>query len=271
MRWGETQAMINKLKNNIRKFLLNQQIWIGRTTEKQKIVEFLELVKPIKTNHDLIRVGGDTDGGYLIPNDIENIDACFSPGVSEVANFENDLTKRGIKCFLADYSVEKPPIKNVLFDFEKKYLGCKNNEMFMTLESWIKSKAPNKNDFILQMDIEGAEYPVISDTSSETLDKFRILVIEFHGLDALFNKMRFELIDLTFTKILKNFEVVHIHPNNCCKPMECNGIAIPPVMEFTFLRKDRITQKGKNLSFPHKLDRANLVQYADFTLPKCWY
>jgi Tfp pilus assembly protein PilF len=248
-----------------------QQKCIGKATEKQKIVEFLELVKPIKTNHDLIRVGGDTDGGYLIPNDIENIDTCFSPGVSEVANFENDLTKRGIKCFLADYSVEKPPIKNTLFDFEKKYLGAKNNEMFMTLESWIKSKAPNKNDFILQMDIEGMEYSVIFDTSSETLDKFRILVIEFHRLDSLPNRMRFDLIDLAFKKILKNFEVVHIHPNNYCKPIEFNGITIPPHMEFTFLRKDRITQKGKNLSFPHKLDRANVAQYADFALPKCWY
>jgi hypothetical protein len=121
------------------------------------------------------------------------------------------------------------------------------------------------------MDIEGAEYPVICDTSSETLDKFRILVIEFHGLDSLFNRMFFDLIYLTFTKILKNFEVVHIHPNNYSKPIECNGVAIPPFMEFTFLRKDRITQKGKNLSFPHKLDRANLSQYADFALPKCWY
>ena len=263
--------MINKLKNNIRRFLLNQQIWIGRTTEKQKILEFIELVKPIKTNHDLIRLGGDTDGGYLIPNDIENIDTCFSPGVSEVADFENDLTKRGIKCFLADYSVEKPPIKNILFDFEKKYLGNKNNEMFMTLESWIESKAPNKNDFILQMDIEGAEYSVVFDTSSETLDKFRILVIEFHGLDSLFNRMGFELIDLTFTKLLKNFKVVHIHPNNCCKPIESNGIAIPPIMEFTLLRKDRITQTSKKLSFPHKFDRANIAQNIDFSLPKCWY
>ena len=268
---GETWVMINKLKNIIRNFLINHQIWIGRTTKKQKILEFLELVKPIKSNHDLIRLGGDSDGGYLVPNDIEGIDACFSPGVSEVADFENDLTKRGIKCFLADYSVEQPPIKNTLFDFEKKYLGHKNNDIFMTLESWIKSKAPNKKELILQMDIEGAEYPVIFDTSHEILNKFRILVIEFHGLDSLFNKMGFDLINLTFTKILKNFEIVHIHPNNCCKPIECYGITIPPVMEFTFIRKDRVTQTSKNLSFPNKLDKSNVLENVDFSLPKCWY
>ena len=245
--------------------------WVGKSIEKQKIEEFLKLVKPIKTNHNLIRVGGDNDGGYLIPNDIENIDACFSPEVSNTSNFENDLTRKGIKCFLADYSVEKPPINNALFDFEKKYLGDINNEIYMTLESWVKSKAPNSNDFILQMDIEGSEHSIIADTPSEILNKFRILVIEFHRLDYLFDDMIFNSIDLTFKKILKNFEVVHIHPNNCIKPTECNGIIIPPYMEFTFLRKDRITKKNKKISLPHKLDMPNIASFNDFSLPDCWY
>lgn len=83
------------------------------------ILDLLSLLKPIKTNHELIRIGGDGDGGYLIPNDLVGIDSCFSPGVSSVADFENDLTKKGIKCFLADFSVDAPPIKNKLFDFEK--------------------------------------------------------------------------------------------------------------------------------------------------------
>ncbi len=263
--------IIAKLKHIAKTFLLSKNIRLSKTTDKQKLLDFLDLVKPINTNHDLIRIGGDTDGGYLIPNDVENIDTCFSPGVSEVADFEDDLTKRGIKCFLADYSVEAPPIKNDLFDFEKKYLGSKENEIFMTLESWVSKKAPSKSDFILQMDIEGAEYGVICDTSSDTFKKFRVLVIEFHGLDRLFDRMGFELIELSFTKILKNFEVVHIHPNNCSKPTECYGIIIPRVMEFTFLRKDRITQRSKSLSFPHKLDRKNVAKNADFALPKCWY
>ena len=195
--------MIGHLKSNIKKFLLSQQIWLSKTTDKKQLLEFLDSVKPVRTNHDLIRIGGETDGGYLIPNDIEDINTCFSPGVSEIADFENDLTKRGIKCFLADYSVDAPPIENALFDFEKKYLGSKNNEIFITLESWIESKAPTKCDLILQMDIEGFEYPVIFDTSSEILNRFRILVIEFHNLDRLFNPIGFEFINLTFAKILK--------------------------------------------------------------------
>lgn len=263
--------MALKPKETIQHLLLRNHIRISRTTDKGKVLDFLSSVKPLETNHGLIRLGGDTDGGYLVPNDLEGIDVCFSPGVSRVATFEEDLAKRGIRCFLADYSVDSPPVENDLFDFEKKYLGPFESGNFMTLESWIKNKAPTKSDFILQMDIEGAEYGVLFDTSPETLRKFRVLVVEFHRLDSLYDKMGCELISLVFAKILKDFEVVHIHPNNCTEPVHFQGIAIPPVMEFTFLRRDRINASAPATSFPHELDRANVPSNRDFALPKCWY
>lgn len=167
--------------------------------------------------------------------------------------------------------MDQPPLKHELFEFEKKYLGTTNNEIFMTLENWVKLKAPSAKDAILQMDIEGAEYGVLFDTPLDVLAKFRILVIEFHGLDSLFNKRGFQLIDLIFAKILKNFDVVHAHPNNCYSPLKCGEICIPPLMEFTFLRKDRITETSDALSFPHKFDRPNVLKNEDFPLPKCWY
>lgn len=267
------------IKQTAKNLLLRNNIQIVRApavirrlpTEKQKILDFLSRVSPIGTNHDLIRIGGDTDGGYLVPNDLESIDFCFSPGVSEVADFESHLTSRGIKCFLADYSVQAPPVSNALFDFEKKYLGPLESDVFMTLEGWVTRKAPDKSDFILQMDIEGAEYGVILDTSRETLKKFRIIVVEFHDLDNLTERMGYELINLTFMKLLKDFEVVHIHPNNYFAPIEHDGLFIPPHMEFTFLRRDRIGQKSYARSFPHKLDKKNVANRKDFALPKCWY
>ena len=263
--------MIASIKQRIKAFLLSCGVYVSATTSKEQVAEFIESLKPVSTNYNLIRVGGYADGGYLIPNDIECIQTCFSPGVCEASNFENDLTKRGVKCFLADYSVDAPPIDNALFDFEKKYLGSKNNEMFMRLEDWIQKKAPEMENSILQMDIEGAEYSVILDSTSETLRKFRILVIEFHNLDLVFSKMGFELINLAFGKLLRDFEVVHIHPNNSNLPFICNGFSIPPVMEFTFLRKDRITKKSKCNYFPHELDRASDTRKLDYSLPKCWY
>lgn len=260
------------LKKFIKNLLLRKNIRLVKTTiDKRRIFDFLSLVKPVRTNHELIRMGGNTDGGYLVPDDLEGIEVCFSPGVSRVATFEEALTQRGIKCFLADYSVDAPPVSNILFDFEKKFLGPFDSETFLSLESWLKKKAPDKSDFILQMDIEGAEYGVILNTSSEILKRFRMLIIEFHELDTLYDKVGFDLINLVFRKLLEDFEIVHIHPNNWSPPVEFQDIAIPPIMEFTFLRKDRILTKIPSTTFPHMLDQTNVPSYPDFVLPACWY
>jgi hypothetical protein len=251
--------------------LLKQNKLLCKTTDPALLRDFILALKPVTSNHNLIRIGGEGDGGYLVPDDLDNINSCFSPGVCEVANFELEFANRGIKCFLADYSVESPPIHHALFDFEKKYLGQENNSIYMTLENWVNRKAPDQSDFVLQMDIEGAEYEVIFDTSSETLRKFRILVIEFHRLEAVIVKYGFDLINFTFRKLLKDFEIVHIHPNNAAKPKVYETFEIPPTMEFTFLRKDRISSRQPTLIFPHYLDRPTAPNNKDYPLPKCWY
>jgi len=264
--------MANIVENYLKSLLLRGGRRICKTTDIIRLKNLIASLRPVTTNHELIRIGGDGDGGYLIPDDLQNINVCFSPGVSETANFELELANnRNIKSFLADYSVEAPPVQSKLFDFEKKYLGPTEDSIYITLESWVNKKAQNQSDFILQMDIEGAEYGVIHDTSSETLRKFRIIVIEFHGLDNMIIRAGFDLIDLTFKKLLKDFEVVHIHPNNAVKPQKYKDLEIPPVMEFTFLRKDRISSRQPVLIFPNKLDRPNSSLSEDYPLPRCWY
>jgi hypothetical protein len=135
----------------------------------------------------------------------------------------------------------------------------------------VDRNAPGGTDFILQMDIEGSEYSVLLDSSPATLRKFRIMAVEFHGLDALFDRGGFDLVYLTFAKVLRDFDIVHIHPNNWLKPVACRGYEVPPAMEFTFLRKDRIGSRRPALSFPHPTDRANFPQLPDIPLPGCWY
>ena len=245
---------------------------ISKVTSTQALDSFFSVVRPISTNCDLLRLGGEQDGGYLIPDDLAGIRTCFSPGVSDIADFESDLTKRGVKCFLADHSVETPPNKHPLINFEKRFLGIEDDEENMTLDSWVrKSTHSEDNNLLLQMDIEGGEYDVLLTTSQETLKRFRILVIEFHKLDSLLDRIGYKRVFVTFRKILKHFEIVHIHPNNCNKPEKFSRYEIPPIMEFTFLRKDRIRNYRSNNVFPHKLDRPNRPHLPDYVLPQCWY
>lgn len=260
-----------KIKTLINEWLIKNGRFFGQSSTQADLDSFLKKTKPLLTNYELIRAGDDSDGGYLIPNDLDDVDFCFSPGVSAEASFENFLTQRNIPCFLADYSVEAPPFENKLFDFEKKYLGSVDSEIFTTLDSWVNRKAPKLKNGILQMDIEGHEYSIILSTTTETLKKFKIIVIEFHDLDYLFDKLGFNLINLCFEKLLKDFEIVHIHPNNCLLPINFDQYSIPPLMEFTFLRKDRVREKIVATNFPHPLDRLNVSNKSDVPLPVCWY
>jgi len=141
----------------------------------------------------------------------------------------------------------------------------------MTLQKWVEKKVPGSGDLILQMDIEGAEYAVIMASSLDILTRFRILVIEFHNFDAIYDRYGLGLIDLAFQKLLQQFEIVHIHPNNIRPLINYAGYQAPPLVEFTFLRKDRILNQRPASMFPHVLDRANVPQNHDYPLPRCWF
>ena len=57
-----------------------------------------------------IRIGSENDGGYLIPDDLYDIGACYSPGVDVNVSFEKELLiSKNINSHLADFSVNAPP------------------------------------------------------------------------------------------------------------------------------------------------------------------
>lgn len=240
-------------------------------TSVAEVRALIRKLRPLDCGKELIRIGGNGDGGYLVPDDLEGIEYCFSPGVNTVSNFENHLADLKIKSFLADYSVDAPAIMRPELVFDKKFLGSTDHGKFITLASWKNRYIPDySGDLILQMDIEGSEYPVIINTPDQLLDQFRILVIEFHRLDRLFEPVFFSLISSCFEKILEYFHVVHIHPNNESGSVKKGDLEVPKIMEFTFLNKRRTDRTNPQLSFPHKLDVANLPG-RDLLLPRCWY
>jgi hypothetical protein len=241
-------------------------------TRRPEVLGLIKRLRPLNCGKELIRIGGAGDGGYLVPDDLEGIEYCFSPGVSTISNFENQLADRGIKSFLADYSIEAPPIIRPELTFDKKFVGSTDSGQFTTLRSW-KNKYLESytGDLLLQMDIEGGEYAVILNTPSELLAQFRIVVIEFHSLERLFDPLVFSLMSSCFEKLLESFHVVHLHPNNFYGTVKRGQIETPRTMEFTFLNKARVTSTSPVTKFPNVLDVANVPYRRDYGLPECWY
>ena len=253
-----------------RQFMYVFKIKIDKTTNPAALSNFFKKIKPVKYKN-LIRIGGQSDGGYLVPDDLEGINECYSPGVSSISNFENELSNLGIVCHMADFSVNGPALHNPLFVFRKKFLGLVNNDMFMRLDDWVSETSKTNNDLILQMDIEGAEWSVLNATHQNILKRFRIIILEVHSMDGLFDPLFFRQIDDVFTLLRTYFEIVHIHPNNTSKVIRCNGFSVPSVMEFTFLRRDRLNALERNYTFPNHLDAPNDSSLVDYPLPNCWY
>ena len=254
--------------------LFAQGIYVERMPIIDRLQRLADSLKPVKTKFELVRIGGDNDGGYLVPDDLEGIQECFSPGVDLQASFEMDiLSKKGIGSHLADYSVDRAPMNFVPLSFTKKYIGPNNNDTFITLEEWVAREAAcgAHNDLLLQMDIEGGEFMALLSASDALIKRFRIIVVEIHKTESWGAHCFLEVVEAFFEKLLRHFHLVHNHPNNCCGIVNLNGFFAPRVFELSFLRKDRSAAEGYATNFPHPLDAPNIANRDDLILPANWY
>ena len=253
-----------------KRILFSKNIYPTRITDNSEVMSLINSLKPVSFGKELIRLGPNYDGGYLVPDDFEGIKACFSPGVDQGSGFELDCANMGMDVFLADKSVDAPPDCHKRFHFTKKFLGVTTDNDYMTLDDWVDSSTLDDDDeLLLQIDIEGAEYEVFLSASNRLMKRFRIIVVEFHNLEQLWNKPFFDLASHAFYKLLQTHSCVHNHPNNCGFK-KIDNIEIPIVTELTFLRKDRIKDPSYIKEFPHPLDFDNSDAPA-YDLPECWY
>jgi hypothetical protein len=240
-------------------------------TNTAAIQSLMDRLAPLSCARKLIRLGPAGDGGYLLPDDLDGIDACFSPGVKFLSGFESECAQHGMKVFLADGSVERPAQTHPLFHFIRKHVGVTTDQEFTTMDDWVRTSLPESQaDLLLQIDIEGYEYETFLGMSDALARRFRIIAAEFHHLEQLWNQPFFRLGSRAFDKILQTHSCVHIHPNNCAGTLEKNGLVIPSAAEFTFLRNDRIIDPTHPREFPRPLDRDN-CDCPHMQLAKCWH
>ena len=265
-----------RIRQAVKLFTFRRGMVFRKASSIQDIDKFAERFRQHYISVDLIRVGGAGDGGYLIPDGVlKNINYCFSPGVSDTANFEDELaTTWGVNCFLADASVAKAPLANDKFHFTRRFLGSEVSDNFMLLGDWITTSIDDSAEgLLLQMDIEGAEYDVLINEAEGTIERFSILVVEFHYLRDLFDERCLEMISSVFEKLYRKFSICHIHANNGCGTTQLGGIEVPDVIEVTFLRNDLAAElsNGEPISLPHHLDCKNVSGKPDIKVPKAWW
>ena len=233
----------------------------------ERITSFYAMFIPMNNGHELIRIGGKGDGGYLLPNDLGGIEACFSPGSGDSWKFEKELGENfGIMSHVIDGTVDKPKGFTSDQTFQKINLGAVTGEGEISLGDWIELHNSEAKSLLLQMDIEGSEYICINSLEEDILNRFRIIALEVHDLMICLASDAFmRQAEAMMEKLNKSHYLIHSHANNGGGTFSLYGRDFPKVIELTFHRKDRyIGSKEKFL--PDRLDSRNIESRPEFPI-----
>lgn len=102
-------------------------------------------LRPVTPDRALVRYGPDADGGYLIPDDLEEIGGSISPGVSTECGFDMEIAQRGIPVYMADASVTDAPVSHRNFNFSKLFLDTYNSDATIRIDDYCEPVAPGKD------------------------------------------------------------------------------------------------------------------------------
>lgn len=213
-----------------------------------------------------IRIGSMGDGGYVLPDDLANIDHLLSIGIGQEVSFDLFFAESGVAVSQYDHTVDGPPIQHPQFRFNKIAWSHEDSATTLSLSGMMaKDHLQASNRMILKFDTEGAEWPSLLDTPVELLRHFRIIVCELHALNNLANADFLAQVKQVLMKLTRHHTTVHLHANNCCGLSLIEGIAVPTVIELTLLRNDRSQFTPSHepipgpLDFPSMTDRPDLV------------
>jgi hypothetical protein len=214
------------------------------------------------------RCGINRDGGYVLAELDGEYDCYISGGVCNEESFSRDfINKYNIlkeNSYAFDGSVSDFPYhytENI--QFIKKYIGNVNDENNTNLSFLIEKY----NNIFLKMDIEGGEYPWLLQIDENNLNKFKQIVIEFHGITN--NEWNCSYNDKIkcLEKLNKTHYIVHAHGNNHSHTVN----NIPDVIELTYVNKNYFTSVPElnttplpiiNLDFPNNgINDINLNYY----------
>ena len=244
-------------------------------TNTARVIGALRLLRPHSPKGTTkVRVGRFFDGGYVMLDSFEGVEAAYSLGINDDVSWDLDIASRGIKLFQYDPTITGLPEQHTLFNWKPVWIGGEVNheENRETLESLIEQNGHVGNrNLILKCDIEGSEWPLLQQTPNHILRQFRQMVLEVHSMDLLShpdhaNNVRKALLNLTASHY-----VVHVHANNYAGWHVVGGIPIPAVMELTLARKDEGEFEFSDESFPTEMDMPCNAQDADLHLGRFVY
>lgn len=205
---------------------------------------------------NLVRIGKDNDGGYLInERDIIESSHLLSFGIGEDVSFEKNFTNRNELCSLTAYD---PTVQN---EHDSFFLETRRLIRENVGSHNLREIIGDKRNVFLKCDIDGSEYEILHDLACLS-DRFTGVAMEFHDVSKYAN---FNEIASFVAKF--DLRLVHVHINNYAYMVVSNtNEFVPDVIELTFSSSRENTMLKRNIDLPNLLDMPNNPNDSDFMI-----
>jgi hypothetical protein len=234
---------------------------------EEVVIDFAFQVRKILTvtqqiEAKIARFGNHGDGGYAIVDDLKESDVLFSIGVGDNVSFDEECEKRVSRVVLVDHTVPNfnPPIGK--FEMIRKPLVSGEDSGNGVTIHQLLSQQVDAKDYVLKVDIEGAEWEILNDLASLDLVKFRQIILEFHGLN---NFLDLEEKLSALKKLASTHSPIVVHANNQGSHRFISGMFLPDVLEVTWARTNSYTFHNER-----NQDIRNLLSPNSPDLPSIW-
>jgi hypothetical protein len=227
-----------------------------------EIRKIFRLLRPHATEEfNKARFGCIHDGGYILLDDLRDVDTAFSFGIEHNTSWDEDVARRGVTVYQFDHTVDARISDNPRLIFAKKKISTDffAGAEIETLSSLIKQhdrQNPTPN-ILLKIDIEHAEWDVLDTTPPELLGRFTQIVGEFHYFQGLAENHWRQLYARVLKKLTDHYAVVHVHANNFAGFSNIANIMVPNVLEITFVNRSIYSVYEADEIFPGPLDAPN--------------
>jgi hypothetical protein len=210
------------------------------------IVELIiNYIAPLKYLGSLKRIGGYSDGSYVIPSELINDKTyLISGGIADNNKFEMYSASKGVTGIQIDNSIIAPPKFHKNMGFVSSTLSGKDDSQNTSLKTLIK-KAPKSKKIFLKLDIEGGEIEALGSTPVSILKRIDCLVIEIHNLSSITEK-GCKIPTLLQNLCRSGLRPIYLQSNNACLSYILGGTLIPDNIEVTYVKTHQTVKPDIN-------------------------
>ncbi|CAO4144770.1 hypothetical protein LPLAFNJD_LOCUS1775 [Methylorubrum aminovorans] len=247
---------------------IHRQNPASNCVKRMQIFNALSLLTPYEIDVPKVRIGPQRDGAYILAGIMKPCQPVVSFGIGTVYTFDEEVAQRGHDVYMFDHTIGMLNLSNKKMHFYPHGVGPNDipEQNIFSIKTYLDRHAPQAQDIILKMDVEGAEWDVLEHIDDDTLQRFSQVTMEVHDLDRLDNDYFRRRFVKVMRKLNENFTIFHVHGNNYVDLKIISGFPICPVLELSFVRTSLVHRTASRTYYPSSLDLPNLEIKPDHLL-----